>query len=193
MSREGCMGKANSLEKGRRDYWTAKRSAAKALLHRARGSFRARAKSPRGPWACPPLSSSPAGLRPDAKCRRARGRDMDEHVFAAIVAGDETKSLGVVEPLHLSDDRNCSRRIRRDPARPKPIARAAFAAARQCQQRPPQAPGSPALPWRRRRPGRAIWRPQEQFRGLRRAERWRAETRRPRRPPTRRIHSPCRP
>src|SRR3984957_3829153 len=49
---------------------------------------------------------------------------MDEDVLAAIVTGDETKSFGVVEPLHLSDDRNCSRRIRGDPARRSwPIAR----------------------------------------------------------------------
>src|ERR1700729_4287090 len=49
---------------------------------------------------------------------------MDEDVLAAIVTGDETKSFGVVEPLHLSDHRNCSRRIRRDPAwRPNSIAR----------------------------------------------------------------------
>ena len=49
---------------------------------------------------------------------------MDEDVLAAIVAGDETKSFGVVEPLHLSDDRDRGRRIRGDPARrSKPIAR----------------------------------------------------------------------
>src|SRR5271154_7016971 len=48
---------------------------------------------------------------------------MDEYVLAAILAGDETEPLGVVKPFHLSDDRNGSRRIRGDPARPNPIAR----------------------------------------------------------------------
>src|ERR1700722_8187166 len=54
---------------------------------------------------------------------RAQDRDMDEDVFAAVLAGDETKPLGVVKPLHLSDDRNCSRRIRGHAAWPKPVAR----------------------------------------------------------------------
>jgi hypothetical protein len=57
---------------------------------------------------------------------RPQDRDMDEDVFAAIVTGDETKSLGVVEPLHLADDRNRSRGIRGDSARrskPPRIAR----------------------------------------------------------------------
>jgi hypothetical protein len=49
---------------------------------------------------------------------------MDEDVFAAIVAGDETKSFGVVEPLHFSDDRDRGRRIRRNSAgRPNAVAR----------------------------------------------------------------------
>ena len=42
---------------------------------------------------------------------------MDEHVFAAILAGDEAEPFGVVEPFHLSGDRNGGRRIRRNPAR----------------------------------------------------------------------------
>src|SRR5579872_1420548 len=36
--------------------------------------------------------------------RGAEDRYMDEHVFAAVLAGDETKSLGVVEPFHLAGD-----------------------------------------------------------------------------------------
>src|ERR1700722_5837966 len=48
---------------------------------------------------------------------------MDEHIFAAILAGNEAKPLGVVKPLHLSDDQDRSRGIGGDPARPKPIAR----------------------------------------------------------------------
>src|SRR6202020_3364824 len=48
---------------------------------------------------------------------------MDEYVLAAIVAGDETKPLGVVKPFDLSDDRNGGRRIRSDPTRSNSIAR----------------------------------------------------------------------
>src|ERR1700691_5958445 len=49
---------------------------------------------------------------------------MDEYVLAAILAGDETKPLGVVKPFDLSDDRNGGRRIGRDPTRwSNPIAR----------------------------------------------------------------------
>ena len=47
---------------------------------------------------------------------------MDEHVFAAVLAGDEAEPFGVVEPFHLSGDRNGGRRIGRNPARPHPIA-----------------------------------------------------------------------
>ena len=53
---------------------------------------------------------------------RTEDRDMDEYVLAAILAGDETKPLGVVKPFDLSDDRNGGRRIRSDPARSNPIA-----------------------------------------------------------------------
>src|ERR1700722_14014907 len=42
---------------------------------------------------------------------------MDEYVFAAVIAGNETKPLGVVKPFDLSDDRNGGRRIRGHPAR----------------------------------------------------------------------------
>src|ERR1700722_2097968 len=42
---------------------------------------------------------------------------MDEYVFAAVIAGDETKPLGVVKPFDLSYDRNGGRRIRGHPAR----------------------------------------------------------------------------
>src|ERR1700722_12811157 len=50
--------------------------------------------------------------------------NVHENIFPAIVAGDETKPLGVVEPLHLSDDRDRGRGIRGDAARrPDSIAR----------------------------------------------------------------------
>src|SRR5574337_1370038 len=35
---------------------------------------------------------------------RPKDRDVDEDVLAAVVAGDEAESLGVVEPLHLAGD-----------------------------------------------------------------------------------------
>src|SRR6202789_483152 len=54
---------------------------------------------------------------------RTQDRDMDEYVLAAILAGDETKPLGVVKPFDLSDDRNGGRRIRGDPTRSNSIAR----------------------------------------------------------------------
>ena len=39
---------------------------------------------------------------------------MNEHVLAAVVAGDEAEALGVVEPLDRAAERHRSRRVRRD-------------------------------------------------------------------------------
>src|SRR5271166_2663592 len=46
---------------------------------------------------------------------RPEDRDVNEHVLAAVIARDEAEPLGVVEPLHLPGDRNCGRRIWRNP------------------------------------------------------------------------------
>ena len=49
--------------------------------------------------------------------------DMDEHVLAAVVAGDEAEALGVVEPFDLAADRDRGRRIGRHAARrPRRVA-----------------------------------------------------------------------
>src|ERR1700678_871110 len=69
----GLHGQDQTSVKPERDYWAAGRSGATALLIRARGARRPKAKSLRVPWACRRLSSSPAGLRPNAKCRPDRG------------------------------------------------------------------------------------------------------------------------
>ena len=83
---------------------------------------------------------------------------MDEHVLAAIFAGDEPEPLGVVEPLHLSGDRHRGRRIRGDPARrgpsrnPSPAGlcgRSTTPAASTSSTRVTCAPLAPAPTWTR--------------------------------------------
>src|ERR1700735_4686705 len=61
-------GRGQQSGNGTIDYWR-KKERRKGAPELWLGSFRARAKSPRGLWACPPLSSSPVGLPPNAKCR----------------------------------------------------------------------------------------------------------------------------
>src|SRR5436305_1654537 len=45
-------------------------------------------------------------FRQRAEARARDGGVVDEHVFA-LLGGDETKSLGVVEPLHVSSRSHC--------------------------------------------------------------------------------------
>ena len=42
---------------------------------------------------------------------------MNEHVLAAVVAGDETEALGLVEPLDRTAERNGGRRVGSDATR----------------------------------------------------------------------------
>src|SRR6202034_726962 len=92
----------NSLQMDDGDYWTAERSAAKALLDYA-GYCLERERNRLA--ALGRIDHSHCHLLAFGQMRNAGGTkdgDMDKHVLAAIVAGDETKPLGVVEPLHLS-------------------------------------------------------------------------------------------
>src|ERR1700744_4283674 len=116
MSRDGCMGRANSLEIGRTDYWTTKKSAAKALLISHGRGRSERERNRLAAFGRIHDSHRPLlAFRQMRNARRAEDGDMDEHVLAAVVAGDEAEPFGVVEPLDLADDRDPGRRVRRNP------------------------------------------------------------------------------
>ena len=153
------MGKANSLEWRTQDDWTQKGAPQGALLRLSRGSFRARAKSPRGLWAYPPLSSSPAGLRPNAKCLPGRGPRYGRIRLCRHRRWRRNQTpwrRRTISPFQRP-------RLRSMDQAPPGVAEfrrsRVFVVAQQRRRRQPQAPGSPVLPWRPRRPGRAIWRP----------------------------------
>src|SRR5271163_2713089 len=122
ISLEGCMGTANSLpidaatESGRSARAALAQLADAERLKRERNSLASFGR----------VNDSHGDLLTFGKMRNASGtqdRDVDEHIFPAVLARDKAEPLGVVEPLDLSGDRNGGRRIRRNPARPKPVAR----------------------------------------------------------------------